>query len=353
MVEVGPDGGYVEALLAAIGHRRLVLIGEASHGTHEFYAERARITRALIEHLGFDAVAVEADWPDAHRVHRYVTGAAGDDDPLGDFRRFPSWMWRNVVVRDFVEWLRARNAAVAGPPTGFYGIDLYSLRASIDAVLPYLDEHDPGAAERARRRYACFDHLDEPGQRYGYETERGGADPCEEAVIEQLRELQRSADGDAWFAAEQNARLIRNAERYYRAMYRGRDESWNLRDRHMAETIAALDERITAERRRRARIVVWAHNSHLGDARATEMGERGELNVGQLVRERWPGQSFLVGFTPDRGTVTAAHDWGGDPERMRVRPGLRGSYEHPFADEWPSAFAIAPAEEAVPDRCLQ
>jgi erythromycin esterase-like protein len=311
----------VAAVVERARDRRFVLLGEASHGTHDFYELRAEITKRLVEELGFDAVAAEADWPDAYRVNRFVRGG-DDDDPLGDFRRFPSWMWRNTVVRDFVHWLRGRGA-------GFYGLDLYSLHASIDEVLRYLDATDPEAATRARRRYACFDHFGADAQEYGYATEVGDAEPCEPAVVAQLLELQRRAaqdghlDRDRHFFAEQNARLVANAERYYRSMFRGRVSSWNLRDTHMADTLDALADHLGP----RSRIAVWAHNSHLGDARATEMGEHGELNVGRLVRERHAGEALLVGFTTYTGTVTAAHDWGGDPEQMRVRPALDGSVE--------------------------
>jgi erythromycin esterase-like protein len=270
---------------------------------------------------GFDAVAVEGDWPDAYRVNRFVRGG-DDDDPLGGFQRFPAWMWRNTVVRELVEWLRGRGA-------GFYGLDLYSLHASVDEVLRYLDATDPEAARRARRRYSCFDHFGEDVQQYGYATEVGSAESCEPEVVAQLVELQGAAardghlDRDRHFFAEQNARLVMNAEEYYRAMFRGRAASWNLRDTHMFETLEALADHLGP----RSRIAVWAHNSHLGDARATEMGAHGELNLGELVRRRWGGTALLVGFTTFTGTVTAADDWGGVGRRMRVRPALQGSVE--------------------------
>ena len=263
-----------DRLLDAIGDCRFVLLGEASHGTHEFYRERAEITKRLITEKGFHAVAVEADWPDAYRVNRFVRGAADDAeavDALGDFRRFPAWMWRNADVLDFVGWLRDHNEQdnhVHGERTGFYGIDLYSLHASMDAVLEYLDKVDPEAAKRARHRYSCFDHFGEDPQAYGYAA-AAGVESCEAEVVAQLVELRRRAeeyarrDGrvaeDEFFFAEQNARLAKNAESYYRAMFRGRVSSWNLRDRHMAETLDALDRHIS-KRAGRAKIVVWAHN---------------------------------------------------------------------------------------------
>ena len=327
-------------LISLIGDARFVLLGEASHGTDEFYFERAQITKRLIAEKGFSVVAIEADWPDAYRVHRYVRGATIDsnaNEALSGFRRFPTWMWRNTVVVEFVEWLRAFNQKLDPKKAraGFYGMDLYSLHASIDAVLSYLNKVDPAAATRARRRYSCFEHFSREPQEYGYAATAGIIESCEDEVVDQLAEIQRKAgefltrDGqagaDELFFAEQNARLVKNAEQYYRSMFRGRASSWNLRDRHMTETIEALVAHFNGSRQPKA--IVWAHNSHLGDARATEMSERGELNVGQLIRERFGKESVLVGFTTHHGTVTAASDWGERAERKRVRPALRGSYE--------------------------
>ncbi len=331
-------------LLELIGDARCVLLGEASHGTHDFYQERAEITRQLITHKGFTAVAVEADWPDAYRVNCYVRGtgdAQNAGEALGGFTRFPAWMWRNTVVRDFVEWLREHNSSsqAGAPRVGFYGLDLYSLHSSIDAVIGYLDKVDPEAAQRARYRYGCFDHHGEDPQAYGYAASFNLTESCQREVLTQLQELQHSAaaytnrDGamaeDEFFYAEQNARLAKNAEDYYRTMFEGRVSSWNVRDCHMAETLDALLAHLDRHGHRN-KVVLWAHNSHLGDARATEMGEMGELNVGQLVRERYGDEAFLVGFSTYTGTVTAASDWGGPAELKRVRPGLPGSYEALF-----------------------
>jgi erythromycin esterase-like protein len=330
-----------DALLGLVGDRRFVLIGEASHGTHEFYRERARITRRLIDELGFTAVAVEADWPDAYRVNRYVLGLSDDIDAntaLSDFRRFPGWMWRNHDVLQFVEWMRARNDAHAHPATRvrFYGLDLYSLQASIEAVIEYLDRVDPAEAARARARYSCFDHVGRDGQAYGYALAYERAIPCENEVVAQLLSLRNRAEAylrrDGWvaedelFFAEQNARVVRDAEEYYQQMYRADVSSWNLRDRHMAGTLDALVGHLEPQLGR-AKVVVWEHNSHVGDARATEMAARGELNVGQLARQRYGDDCLLVGFTTNDGTVTAATDWGGEAERKRVRPALPHSYE--------------------------
>jgi erythromycin esterase-like protein len=321
-----------------------VLIGEASHGTHEFYRERAEVTKRLIAERGMTFVAVEGDWPDAYRVNLYVRGASGDETPedaLADFKRFPSWMWRNTDVVEFIAWLREWNDALPAdaPKVGFYGLDLYSLHASMEAVVAYLDQVDPEAAQRARVRYSCFDHFGPDPQVYAYEAGIAGAEPCEEEAVAQLIELRmltaEHARRDGWldedrhFYAEQNARIVMDAEEYYRAVFRGGAASWNLRDRHMAET---LDELVLHLERthRPAKGVVWAHNSHVGDARATQLGDSGELNIGQLVRETHARETLLVGFTTWAGTVTAASDWGGAAERKRVRPALDGSWEEVF-----------------------
>jgi erythromycin esterase-like protein len=337
---LGQPNDY-DGLLELVGGRRVVLIGEATHGTHEFYRERARVTRRLIDELGFNAVAVEADWPDAYRVNRYVMGLSDDadaDTALSDFRRFPAWMWRNRDVAGFVDWLRARNASHRHPATKarFYGLDLYSLRASMEAVVAYLDRVDPAEAQRARARYSCFDHIGAEGQAYGYALAYQGAPPCEQEVVTQLIELRRRAEAylrrDGWIAedelffAEQNARLVRDAEEYYQQMYRAEVSSWNLRDRHMARTLDALIEHLEHQFGH-AKVVVWEHNSHVGDARATGMGARDELNVGQLARQRYGDQCLLVGCTTYSGEVTAASDWGADAERKRVRPALAESHE--------------------------
>jgi erythromycin esterase-like protein len=333
-----------DQLLNLIADARFCLLGEATHGTYEFYRERAEITKRLIREKGFTAVAVEADWPDAFRVNRYVRGLGQDknaNEALGGFKRFPTWMWRNTVVLDFVEWLREYNTSLPANArtVGFYGLDLYSLYTSIEAVLNYLNKIDPDAAKRARYRYSCFEHFGEDTQAYGYAATFDMTESCEGEVIDQLIELRRRAadyasrDGriaqDEFFFAEQNARLVLNAERYYRTMFRGRVESWNLRDQHMAETLDALATHLNEEGQQ-AKVAVWEHNSHLGDARATYMADYGELNVGQLVREKYGNEAILIGFTTYTGTVTAASNWDGPAERKRVRPALKESYEALF-----------------------
>jgi erythromycin esterase-like protein len=350
-------------LLARIGNARLVLIGEASHGTHEFYRIRAQITKQLILAKGFTAVAVEADWPDAYRVNRYVRGVGADteaEQALGGFKRFPQWMWRNADVLDFVGWLRTHNESVPDASrAGFYGLDLYSLHASMEAVITYLRMVDPAAAERAAVRYGCFQRFGEDPQEYGYAATLGLSPSCEREVVAQLVDLRRAAaeyakrDGriasDDLFVAEQNARLVANAERYYRAMFGGRVESWNLRDRHMVETLEGLRS-FLGNHGEPPKIVVWAHNSHLGDARATEMGAGGELNVGQLVRQVHDREAVLIGFSTYSGTVTAATNWDEPAQRKVVRPALPDSYEALFHETGPQDFYLdlaSPSEVAL------
>ena len=334
------DSGGHGALLERLGSPSVMLIGEASHGTQDFYHLRASITKHLIEHHGLDAIAVEADWPDAYRVNRFVRGQGVDldaNEALSGFQRFPSWMWRNTEVLSFVRWLREWNDRHPKRKVGFYGLDLYSLSTSIEAVIAYLDKIDPDAAKRARDRYACFDHFAGDTHAYGYAVSAGITEPCEHDVVQQLADLRTRAreyasrDGelaeDEYFFAEQNARLAANAEEYYRAMFRGRHSSWNIRDTHMADTLDSLMTFLAERNGVKPRIAVWAHNSHLGDARATEMGQRGELNLGQLLRERHGARVKSIGFTTYDGTVTAASDWDADAERKFVRPALDGSIE--------------------------
>lgn len=339
-----------DPLLERIGNARFVLVGEASHGTHDFYRHRAQITKRLIAEKDFHAVAVEADWPDAYRINTFVRGRGEDTeaiDALAGFQRFPTWMWRNADVLDFIGWLKNYNDHHTQRQVGFYGLDLYSLHASIRAVLDYLDKVDPHAARRARYRYGCFEHFGEDTQAYGYAASFGLTKSCEDEALSQWLEMRRRAaelstrDGrllpDAFFFAEQNARLVTNAEQYYRTMFQGRISSWNLRDTHMMDTLDALVEHLG---KTEAKIVVWAHNSHLGDARATEIGAQGELNLGELVRQRYGREAVLVGFTTYRGTVTAASGWDGPAERKQVRPALPGSYEDLFHQTGIPNFAL-------------
>jgi erythromycin esterase-like protein len=338
--------GLTEAageILDLVAQARFVLIGEASHGTHEFYKYRAEITKRLITEKNFSAVAAEADFPDAYRVNRFVRGAGRDqtaEESLRDFQRFPLWMWRNTEILEFVEWLKNHNDQLStNEKIGFYGIDLYSLHSSMEAVLKYLETIDRDAASRARYRYSCFEAFGEDAQHYGYAASFDLSKSCEDEAVNQLLDLRKRAfdymnrDGfvarDEYFYAEQNARLVINAEEYYREMFRGRVSSWNLRDRHMTETLMALATHLETQKQP-PKIVVWAHNSHLGDARATDMQRRGDWNVGQLVREQFPQETVNLGFTTFTGTVTATSNWDETAQLKKVREGLNNSFERLF-----------------------
>ena len=310
----------------------VVLLGEATHGTSEFYHERAAITKRLITQYGFNAITIEGDWPDAYRVNQYVKGQLSDitaKQSLDGFKRFPTWMWCNREVLSFVEWLHYYNHQLSSEKqVGFYGLDLYSMHSSMDAVIKYLNKVDPAGAMRARKRYACFDHFGINPQNYAYATNFGVANSCEHDAIQQLHELRSKAgdyqqhDGrlaaDEYFFAEQNAKLVKNVEQYYRLMFDRDASSWNMRDRHMVDTLEALDKHLTAQNGK-AKIIVWAHNSHVGDARATEMSARGEFNIGQLIREHYGSLALNIGFTTYSGTVTAASDWDEPGQRRLCR----------------------------------
>jgi erythromycin esterase-like protein len=338
------DTDSYSKVIDLVGDAQLVLLGEATHGTHEFYRARLEITKQLLLKKGFYAIAVESDWPDALRLSRYLAGRGQDHTPeeaLGDFERFPRWMWRNTDIVALAQWLHDYNATLPElkDKISFFGLDLYSLHRSMEAVVQYLSDVDPDAARRARERYSCFDHLAQDPQQYGYATVFGDRKDCENEVMRQLVRmsvnLKRYAqvDGtsgfDEAFYAEQNARVAQNAEAYYRTMFLGRNESWNLRDTHMADTLDALLHYLAKRHNILPKIVAWAHNSHIGDARATEMGEHGQINLGQLVRERYgEHNTFLLGFTTHSGTVTAASDWDSPAKMKNVLPARDDSFEH-------------------------
>jgi protein-L-isoaspartate(D-aspartate) O-methyltransferase len=324
-----PDIGSADFAQAfdRFADKRVVMLGECSHGTHEFYAARAAITRHLVEHHGFTIVAVEGDWPDAATFDRFIRGLPQREDAPPPFQRFPTWMWRNTVVAELLGDLRTINADRSPEDqVGFYGLDIYNMADSIDAVLAYLDERDPDSAAVARQRYGCLARWQADPATYGRAALSAGYAQCEEAVVAQCRDLLMRAfgDGEEAFGAAMNARLIASAEEYYRIMYYGGAESWNLRDSHMAETLEYLLE----QRGPDAKAIVWAHNSHIGDARATDMGtERGEHNIGQLAREKWGNDVALIGLGTHTGTVSAASDWDGEREVKRVVPSRPDSYE--------------------------
>lgn len=329
------DSADLSPLLERIGDCPLVLIGEASHGTSEFYEMRARITRELIMHKQFDFVAIEADWPDASRIDRHVRQDIGDQPTWQAFSRFPTWMWRNQETLGFIDWLHDYNQDRTDPETkvGFHGLDLYSLHTSLQRVLEYLNNVDPDTADIARQRYGCLTPWQEDPQSYGLAAITGKYRDCEEEAVAILRDLldrrldYTLQDGTRYFDATRNAQLVVDAEKYYRMMYYGGVESWNLRDQHMFDTLQSLRE-FYGEKDGPAKGIIWAHNSHLGDASATEMGKRGEWNIGQLCREEFGNSAYLIGQGTDHGTVAAASAWDQPVETKRVRPSHDDSYEY-------------------------
>ncbi len=353
------DTAELGPVVERIGSARVVLLGEASHGTSEFYLMRARITRELVERHGFTIVAVEADWPDASTIDDWVRQPVPSSSEREAFTRFPTWMWRNREVGEFVEWLREHNMSLPEEArVGFYGLDLYSLHSSIDRVLRYLEDVDPAAARVARQRYGCLSPWEADPAAYGRMVLSGRYRACEPEVVAMLRDLMArrleylSRDGTRFLDAVQNARLVANAEQYYRAMYYGGTQSWNLRDTHMFDTLRLL----LAHHGPDSRAVIWAHNSHLGDASATEMGSRGEVNLGQLCRGEFGAGSFHVGFGTHTGTVAAASQWGGDMEIMTVRPSHERSYERICHDSGVQAFLLhlrEPRREALREELLE
>ncbi|WP_422771537.1 erythromycin esterase family protein [Plantactinospora sp. WMMC1484] len=319
-----------DPLLERVGSARVVMLGEASHGTYDYYRLREQLTRRLITEAGFSFVAVEGDWPDCDLVHRSVVAAPGaDDDPqraLERFARWPTWMWANAEVARFCRWLRAWNAD--RPETGragFHGLDVYSLWESMQAILDYLGEEDPASLEVAQEAYRCFEPYGSRIEEYGVASRFVSA-RCEAEVVRLLARTREraAADGTGAFSAWQNAAVVAGAERYYRAMVGGGPQSWNVRDTHMAETLDRLLDRYGPD----ARAVVWAHNTHVGDARATDMAGGGMVNIGQLARERYGVDDvLLVGFGSYQGSVVAANRWGAPAEVMTVPPARAGSLE--------------------------
>jgi len=320
----------MEPLLRRIGDARIVLLGEATHGTSEFYRMRERISRELIERKGFSFIAIEGDWPDAARVDHYIRHAEYPPSEWIAFARFPTWMWRNQEVREFVDWLRGHNAVLEPDRrVAFHGLDLYSLHNSIRSILSYLEDVDPRTAGIARQRYGCLTPWQSDPATYGHATLTGAYESCEREVVAMLLDLMNKRrvyaehDGERFMDAVQNARLVANAERYYRTMYYGSRASWNLRDGHMFETLKTLLDFHGP----RSKAIVWAHNSHVGDSAATEMSARGEYNIGHLCRQEFGEAVYSIGFGTDSGFVAAATDWDGPMEVKVVRPALPGSYE--------------------------
>jgi erythromycin esterase-like protein len=334
-----------DPLMKMIGDARLVMLGEATHGTHEFYRERTAITKRLIEEKGFDAVVLEADWTDAFRTNEFVHGTSENqtaEQSLSGFTRFPQWMWRNTDFRNLVASIRSTNDArkTNTSRVGIYGMDLYGVSESLQSVVEYLKRIDSEAGNRAVRRYACFEKYGDKLEQYGYDVSKDEKKSCERQASEQFQEMEKHFNDwlgntnrqrdEQLFSAYQNARVVKNGEAYYRLSYKGNFSTWNLRDGHMAETLQSLIRYLDAVGSAKSKLVVWAHNTHQGDARKTEMGEAGELNVGQLMRKAHSGDSVLVGFTTYTGEVMAASEWGEKGEKMKVRPAIAGSYSNLF-----------------------
>ncbi len=339
------DNDYA-SLIEQIGESRFVLLGEATHGTETFYQARIDISKRLIQEKGFMCIAIEGDWPDAYSIHRYIQGAGDPHDnekSLDSFKRFPKWMWRNHTVAQFLSWLRHHNDLLQEKEKiAFYGLDLYSFDDSMQAVINYLSKVDPEAAINAKARYACFDHMSVDPQEYGLLCAQGLREPCTKAVLQNLLDIYQhhfdyiKKDGlaaeETFFYAAQNARVVKNGEHYYRSMYENHASSWNNRDSHMAETVDHIVDHLEKRHGKPAKIIIWAHNSHVGDARATEMGARGEINIGQLIREKYAESCYNIGFSTYDGTVLAANDWGANGEIKKINPGLEGSFEALFHD---------------------
>lgn len=353
-----------DSLLNEIGDADVVLLGESTHGTREFYETRAYITQRLIEEKGFNGVAVEGDWPEVYEINRYIHGKkyTSAAEALGVFDKFPTWMWRNVSMLKHIEWLKEYNATHENS-ISIYGLDLYSLYASIDAVINYLESIDPIAAEEARIYYSCFEHYNRDPQAYAYAVFTKTRRSCEQEVLKQLQTMQQHTwdlfqrnqhdSVDKAFYAEQNARLIQHAEEYYRSMFLSDVNNWNIRDSHMFDTLLRLMEFNRNKGIERPKYVVWAHNSHIGDARATQMGWQGELNIGQLAKEKFDSKAFVVGFLTYTGSVTAAPDWHAPAYRIKVRPGMKGSYESFFHELHVPEFILPLKNAEVPEKLLE
>ncbi len=355
-----------DALLHMIGDAQVVMLGEASHGTHQFYAMRAQITQRLITEKNFNAVAIEGDWPDAYQVNRYIqdlhyTSAL---QALASFDRFPTWMWRNVPMVEFIEWLKKHNQPQEHlAKVGFYGLDMYSLYRSADVIIKYLEKINPQAAAEARYHYSCFDQYRQDPQLYGYAVFSQAIQSCAGDVIEQLKRLQEDTydwlgegkiSADDAFYIEQNALVVKNAEAYYRALFMNDKNTWNLRDSHLFDTLKALMKHYELKGIKQPKIIVWAHNSHVGDARATQMSMHGEYNIGQLAKEYFGTKAVSVGFTTYQGTVSAASDWHAPVERKKVRKALVGSYEALFHELQPSDFLyVTPHKKLLPENLLE
>jgi erythromycin esterase-like protein len=361
----GSSSDY-DVLLALIDDAQIVLLGEATHGTHEFYDIRAQVSKRLITEKGFHAVAIEGDWPDAYQINRYIHQQKYSEasQAFASFDRFPTWMWRNVPMIQLANWLRDYNQEQPSEKkVNFYGLDLYSLYRSIDAVIACLKKIDPAAAAQAEYHYSCLDHYRHDPQAYGYAVISSAIQSCEGMVIEQLKYLQKydwqylehnAVSASEAFYIEQNARVVKNAEHYYRSLFVSDTSSWNVRDSHMLETLNALIAHYQSKGIERPKIIIWAHNSHIGNAAATQMSEHGEYNIGQLVKEQFGTKAVSVGFTTYEGTVSAASNWHAPVERKSVLKALPDSYEALFhAIQIPNFLLVLENMSIIPHKLLE
>ena len=355
---------FYSAILDKIGDAQIVLLGEATHGTQEFYDIRSKITQKLILEKGFNAIAIEGDWPEAHNVNHYINHFKFNNaqEALKGFNRFPTWMWQNFSIVNLVEWLHEYNKSALSR-VNFYGLDLYSLYGSIDAIITYLEKVDPDAAHAAKKRYACLEQFRQDPQVYGYSVFTGLSESCKQEVIDVLKSLQESqwrlvlenkvSASDAFYVI-QNARLVKNAEEYYRSLFINEVSNWNLRDTHMMETLEQIVHYHHNLGVKNPKIVIWAHNSHIGNSAATQMGMQGEFNIGHLVKDTFSAQSYSLGFTTYNGTVTAASDWHKPVERKRIRNALDGSYEALFHALGKNTFFLSLEDKTlVPGKMLE
>lgn len=364
-IPLNNDSSDYDVLFTSIGDAQIVMLGEATHGTREFYDIRAQISKRLINEKGFHAIAIEGDWPDAYEVNRYIHQEKYNNaiEALSSFDRFPTWMWRNHSIVQFVDWLYEHNQEQTENKVGFYGLDLYSLYRSIDVIISCIKKIDPAISAEVQSYYSCFDQYRHDPQAYGYAVVSKAIGSCAEMVVEELKRLQQQTwqflehnkiSANEAFYINQNALVVKNAENYYRSLFVNETSNWNIRDSHMLETVNALIAHYKLKGIEKPKIIIWAHNSHVGNAAATQMGEQGEYNIGQLVKEQFGIKAFSLGFTTYDGTVSAATDWHQPVERKMIRNALEGSYERLFhAAEIPNFLLLLNNMNVIPHRFLE
>lgn len=358
------DDKALTVLLKKINNAEIVLLGEATHGTQEFYEIRSEISKKLILEKKFNAIAIEGDWPDAYTINNYINHRDFNtaEEALRSFDRFPTWMWQNIPIRDLVEWLKTHNQATK-TQVNFFGLDLYSLYRSIDAIIAYLEKIDPLLAQEAKYYYACFEQFRHDPQEYGYSIFSRLSKSCHNDALQELKNLEKlewqllqekKATHDETFYLVQNARVVKNSEGYYRSLFLDEVNNWNLRDSHMMETLEEIINYYHTRGIKNPKIIIWAHNSHIGNAAATQMSLQGEFNIGQLVKEKYGQQSFSLGFTTFNGMVSAASDWHMPIERKIIKDALPNSYENLFHQVGISPFLLTFEDKTiVPEQLLE